>query len=128
MRALRVVGAEVAHIGVDRHAADLGPSVNRQVRLGQQHDTGDAALTRLGGRREAMEQFANGGQPRFSHGRQAQRAQRRRLRHQRDVSKAVAQISGEVQALHRRIVAAFRPCPRQSRCRQGRVVEPSAGA
>ena len=40
--ARRVVGAEVADIDVERRRLELGPGVDRQVRLGEQDDAGDA--------------------------------------------------------------------------------------
>jgi len=56
--------------------------VHGQVRLGQQHDAGDAAL--LGARcgREAMEQFGHGAEARRCHGIDAERTQRGSVEHQ----------------------------------------------
>jgi hypothetical protein len=43
LRLAGVIGGEVAHVDIERHAAPLRPGVDRQVRLREQHGAGDAA-------------------------------------------------------------------------------------
>jgi hypothetical protein len=94
VRTRRVVGAEVAHVDVERRRAELGPGVHGQVRLGEQHDAGHAAR-----RGEAMEQLADRVQSaRATAARQQCAARRRRSSRARAV--ASAEVGGEVQSVH----------------------------
>ncbi len=82
--------------------------MHRQVRLGQQHDAGDAGLVSHLCSGKALEQFADGRQPGGAHRRCAQRAQVRRIGHQGGIAAAIEQIGGEVQALHEQIIGRAR--------------------
>ena len=104
MGAARMVALEVADEDVDRDRAEFGPGVHRQVRLGEQDDAGDSGLRRAErrrDRREVVKQFAHRLQAGVLRCRQAQPAQRVRLRQQRLRRRAAAQVGSEVQAVHR---------------------------
>ena len=102
----------VCNLGADNsRRAELGPGVDRDVRLGEKDDARDAGRRRTVGRREAMKQLAHRCQPRRGDGAQARRAQRRRRRHDGARRRAAAQIGGEMQASHRPIIEAGSALP-----------------
>ena len=95
----RVVGGEVADVDVERHAGALGPGVDRQVRLGQQHGAGDAArLALVVG--ESEELLVDHGEPGRVDRVAAQPFESRGVSEQCAVALATVKISGEVQSLH----------------------------
>ena len=98
--ARRVVGAEVAHVDVGRHAAQLGPRVHREVRLDQQHDAGDALRLAVVAD-ERMEQAADRAQAGARDRVQAQRAQGVGVVERR-VAAAALQVGDQVESVHRR--------------------------
>lgn len=101
MRLSRVVGTKIAHVHIHRDSGLLGPGVHAQVGFRQQHRGRNTARAVFGSREgvgQLVHRLQAGGVD-FAH---AARQQLRGLGQPRAVSMAVAQIGGEVQALHRR--------------------------
>src|SRR5512144_16228 len=93
---LRVVVEQVADVDVDRHEAVLWPRVDRHVRFGEQHRSGDAL------RLELVEAVADRRQLRRGDRLEAKRAQRRRVVHLGRVRRAVVPFPQQMDAVHRR--------------------------
>ncbi len=86
-----VVGAKVANIHIERDGLQLGPGVNGQVGLGQQHHTGDAAVAG-----EGVEHLCYGVQLGAGYGGQAVLAQCLGLCEGCAQRVALFEVSGEV--------------------------------
>ena len=98
-RLARVVRGKVAHVHVDGDVARLRPGVDGQVRLGQQHRTGDATGLAVVGRKGDPFVIHQGQTTGVNLG-AAQGGQGVGAQHVSRVASALVQISGQVQALH----------------------------
>src|SRR5436305_3785470 len=91
----RVVGADIAHVHVEVATPERGTGVDRDMRLREKHDAGDAA-----GGGEAVEELADLHEAGRGDRRQAGGAQCRRIGHLGARRVAAEQVAGEVQSVH----------------------------
>ena len=101
LRLARIVVGEVAHVDVERDAAPLGPGVDRQVRLGQQHGAGDAAGLALPVGKHVVF-LIDDGEPRVNGRGATERRERVEISEKAGAASAVEQIASQVKSLHLR--------------------------
>ena len=97
----RVVGGEVADVDIERHAAALGPGVDREVRFGEQDGSGDAAGLAVPFRKD-VPLLVDDRQLRVVRRIPAQRGESFQIRQQGCAAAAFEQIASQVKALHLR--------------------------
>ena len=95
----RMVAAKIAHVHIQRHRALLGPSVNAQVRLGQQHSGSHPARPQRC-RRKTVKQLGYGLQARSPYGAHAMLAQAGGIGQTRRVALALVQVRCQMKSLH----------------------------
>jgi hypothetical protein len=94
-RPVRVVGAEVADVHVQRHGFLLGPGVNAHMRFGQQHGGRDAARA-VHGVGKGVEQLVDGLQAGGLHGLHAPVAQAGGVGEPGRIAAAFVKVGGQV--------------------------------
>src|SRR5215831_5420038 len=93
-RLLGVVGRVVAHVDVDRDRALLRPRMNREMRLGEDHRSGDAL------RLELVKTIADDCKTGLLDGCKTALLQRHRVRHFRRIGRAVVPLSKQMNSIH----------------------------
>src|SRR6185437_13564806 len=89
----RVVGRVIADVHVDRHRSDFRPSMNREMRFGEDHRAGDAL------RLELVETLADRGEAGLFDRAQAQSAQRAGVEHFRFCRRATIPLAQQMDSV-----------------------------